>query len=45
MVESYAQGRENVILHMLDDDHQLLGNLEFIWRESAKFLELQASDL
>ncbi|HEV3484972.1 MAG TPA: YqiA/YcfP family alpha/beta fold hydrolase [Vicinamibacterales bacterium] len=37
-VERWARLRTNVELHMLDDDHQLLGSLEFIWREAARFL-------
>ena len=37
-VERWARLRTNVELHMLDDDHQLLGSLDFIWREAARFL-------
>ena len=37
-VEQWAGGRPNVELHMLDDDHQLLGSLEYIWKEMDRFL-------
>jgi len=40
-VEKWASQRPNVELHMLDDDHQLLSSLEFIWSEVARFLELR----
>lgn len=40
-VERWAATRPNVELHMLDDDHQLHGSLEHIWRETARFLGLQ----
>jgi pimeloyl-ACP methyl ester carboxylesterase len=39
-VERYALGRPNVDLRLLDDDHQLLSSLEYLWRETAAFLEL-----
>lgn len=39
-VERWASGRPNVELHMLDDDHQLLGSLEHIWREMQPFLSV-----
>jgi surfactin synthase thioesterase subunit len=39
-VEQWAGVRPNVELHMLDDDHQLLGSLEYIWNESRRFLRL-----
>jgi pimeloyl-ACP methyl ester carboxylesterase len=42
-VERWAAARPNVELHMLDDDHQLLGSLEFIWREMERFLSLPKS--
>lgn len=42
-VERWAVARPNVELHMLDDDHQLLGSLEFIWREMERFLSLPKS--
>jgi pimeloyl-ACP methyl ester carboxylesterase len=40
MVERFARGRPHVTLHMLDDDHQLLGSLEFIWKKMARFLRI-----
>ena len=39
-VERWAGTRPNVELHMLDDDHQLLGSLEYIWREVRRFLSV-----
>lgn len=39
-VEEWCRARPNVELHLLDDDHQLLGSLEFIWGEMRRFLEL-----
>jgi pimeloyl-ACP methyl ester carboxylesterase len=41
MVERFAATRPLVTLHLLDDDHQLMSSLEFIWRESARFLGLE----
>jgi uncharacterized protein len=40
-VERWAEGRSNVELHLLDDDHQLLASLPFIWGEAARFLGLR----
>lgn len=40
MVEEWANARRNVELHMLDDDHQLAGSLDFIWGEMKRFLRL-----
>ncbi len=40
MVEQWAGTRPNVELHMLDDDHQLLASLDYIWREASRFLGL-----
>jgi pimeloyl-ACP methyl ester carboxylesterase len=37
-VEQWARARSNVQLHLLDDDHQLLGSLDYIWTEAAPFL-------
>jgi surfactin synthase thioesterase subunit len=37
-VERWSRARANVELHMLDDDHQLLGSLDRIWREVERFL-------
>ena len=39
-VDRWASARPNVELHMLDDDHQLLGSLDYIWREMDRFLGL-----
>ena len=36
--ERWARSRPNVELHMLDDDHQLLKSLEWIWTEMERFL-------
>lgn len=38
VVEHWASSRPNVELHMRDDDHQLLGSLDFIWEKMATFL-------
>jgi pimeloyl-ACP methyl ester carboxylesterase len=41
MVERWSNARPAIVeLHMLDDDHQLLGSLEEIWRGMARFLQL-----
>jgi pimeloyl-ACP methyl ester carboxylesterase len=40
MVQAWAAGRPNVELHLLDDDHQLLGSLEHIWKRMSAFLDL-----
>ena len=37
-VERWAAARPNVELHMLDDDHQLHGSLEYIWKEVERFI-------
>ncbi len=39
-VERWSRVRPNVELHMLDDDHQLLGSLGYLWKEMEKFLRL-----
>jgi len=39
-VERWSSTRDNVEWHMLDDDHQLLTSLEYIWREMSRFLAL-----
>jgi hypothetical protein len=39
-VERWSSARPNVELHLLDDDHQLLASLEYIWREMSRFLAL-----
>jgi uncharacterized protein len=40
MVERWARARPAVDLRLLDDDHQLLASLEYMWRETARFLGL-----
>jgi alpha-beta hydrolase superfamily lysophospholipase len=42
-VEAWATRRPNVELHMLDDDHQLGGSLDYVWREVKRFLRLDGS--
>jgi pimeloyl-ACP methyl ester carboxylesterase len=37
-VERWAATRPNVELHLLDDDHQLLGSLGEIWKQMERFL-------
>jgi pimeloyl-ACP methyl ester carboxylesterase len=39
-VAQFVEARPSMTLQMLDDDHQLLGSLDRIWRESAAFLGL-----
>jgi pimeloyl-ACP methyl ester carboxylesterase len=43
VVRRWSEARPNVELHMLDDDHQLLASLDYIWEECRRFLGLQAS--
>ena len=40
-VERFARGRANVDLHIVDDDHQLIASLPYIWQHSARFLGLE----
>ncbi len=40
-VERWARARPYVELHMLEDDHQLHGSLEYIWAEMDRFLYQQ----
>jgi pimeloyl-ACP methyl ester carboxylesterase len=40
IVEEFARTRRNVILSLLDDDHQLLASLPAIWNEVEAFLGL-----
>jgi pimeloyl-ACP methyl ester carboxylesterase len=42
-VEEWCRARPNVELHLLDDGHQLLGSLEFIWGELKRFLGVAES--
>ena len=37
-VRQWADLRPNVELHMLDDDHQLLASLDYMWGEMVRFL-------
>jgi pimeloyl-ACP methyl ester carboxylesterase len=39
-VERWAEARPNAELHMLDDGHQLATSLDYIWKESRRFLGL-----
>jgi pimeloyl-ACP methyl ester carboxylesterase len=39
-VRRWASARPNAQLHELDDDHQLLSSLDYIWTETAAFLNL-----
>jgi pimeloyl-ACP methyl ester carboxylesterase len=41
VVEQWAAARPNVELHMLDDDHQLLGSLDYVWEKMRAFLRLK----
>jgi uncharacterized protein len=45
VAERWSSIRPNVELHMLDDDHQLSGSLDSIWREVTRFLGLSAHAL
>jgi pimeloyl-ACP methyl ester carboxylesterase len=42
MVARFAASRPSMTLQLLDDDHQLLGSLEHIWKDTAAFLRLGA---
>jgi pimeloyl-ACP methyl ester carboxylesterase len=39
-VERFAHAQPDATLHLLDDEHQLKGSLDVIWRETARFLSL-----
>jgi len=42
-VERWSRARPNgVDLHLLEDDHQLLSSLDYIWGEMARFLRLRS---
>ncbi|CAN5658939.1 alpha/beta fold hydrolase [soil metagenome] len=43
-VERWSAARPNVELHMLNDDHQLLGSLEDIWARTEPFLLQEPGD-
>ena len=38
-VEAWARRRPNVELHLLDDDHQLGGSLDYMWDATSRFLD------
>lgn len=40
MVQRFAATRPNVELHLLNDDHQMIASLPFIWEHTARFLGL-----
>jgi hypothetical protein len=40
-VETFAKARPNVVLTLLDDDHQLIASLPKIWQEVETFLGLR----
>ncbi|HEX6975807.1 MAG TPA: YqiA/YcfP family alpha/beta fold hydrolase [Vicinamibacterales bacterium] len=40
VVEQWVAARPNVELHLLDDNHQLLGSLDYIWNHASAFLHL-----
>ena len=40
-VEDWSRARPYVELHVLDDDHQLLQSLDYVWIEMVRFLELR----
>ena len=39
-VQAWAASRHNVSLRMIDDDHQLQGHLDEMWRETGEFLDV-----
>ena len=39
-VEAWSRRRPNVELHLLDDDHQLSGSLDYIWERIRTFLKI-----
>jgi pimeloyl-ACP methyl ester carboxylesterase len=41
MVQRFASARRNVDLHLLEDDHQLISSLPYIWEHGARFLGLE----
>jgi uncharacterized protein len=42
IVERFARRQPSSTLHLLDDNHQLKNSLEFMWKETARFLSLSA---
>jgi uncharacterized protein len=45
LVERWGRARSNVELHMLDDDHQLMASLPYIWREASRFLTSKSPNI
>jgi pimeloyl-ACP methyl ester carboxylesterase len=43
VVERWASSRPNVELHLLDDDHQLGGSLDYIWTTTRDWLSIVPS--
>jgi pimeloyl-ACP methyl ester carboxylesterase len=41
IVECFSKQQGAATLHMLDDNHQLKNSLDFIWRETARFLSIR----
>jgi hypothetical protein len=39
-VERWARARRHVVLHMVDDEHQLTASMDTIWTEAERFLGL-----
>jgi pimeloyl-ACP methyl ester carboxylesterase len=44
-VQRWAAARPLAELHLLDDDHQLMASLEYIWREMSRFVWGAAADV
>jgi uncharacterized protein len=44
-VERWGMARSNVELHMLDDDHQLMASLPYIWGEARRFLTSKSPNI
>lgn len=40
MVEQWAKARPDVVLRMLDDDHQLTTSVDLIWNEAREFFSI-----
>jgi pimeloyl-ACP methyl ester carboxylesterase len=41
-VVAFAAARPNIILRLVDDDHQMLGHLDDLWRDTAAFVGMVA---
>jgi pimeloyl-ACP methyl ester carboxylesterase len=44
-VEDWAAARPNVELYLLDDDHQLMASLPYIWGEAKRFLTSRSPNI